>query len=207
MPGSQVGIVFNGPFQNTLKNRLMMHAPGHEPLHKVTIIPRGMALGAAHALAPGLSVFPRDEAYEAAALARLAAWAGRFTPFASLAPPREVLLEVAGSLKLFGGPEQLSEKVEEGMACGGRPIRGLRAGTMAVHGVKRDLVPLLSRPGPEEDDGTPERPSAEAGEGRGRHEGRLAACPMAPFTPPGPPRSPFPATASGASTPTRVGTI
>lgn len=75
----------------------------------------GMALGAARALAPGLSVFPRDEAAEAAALARLAAWAGRFTPFASLAPPREVLLEVAGSLKLFGGPDSLSARVEEGL--------------------------------------------------------------------------------------------
>ena len=76
----------------------------------------GMALGAAHALAPGLSAFPRDEAAEAAALARLAAWAGRFTPFASLAPPREVLLEVAGSLKLFGGPDAVSAKVSEGVA-------------------------------------------------------------------------------------------
>src|SRR5512139_4082577 len=62
-------------------------------------VSRGMVLGAAHALAPGLSVFPRDEASEGAALARLAAWAGRFTPFVSLSPPREVLLEVAGSLK------------------------------------------------------------------------------------------------------------
>ena len=79
-------------------------------------ISRGMALGAAHALAPGLSVFPRDEACEAAALARLAAWAGRFTPFVSLAPPRDVLLEVAGSLKLFGGPDALWAKVAEGIA-------------------------------------------------------------------------------------------
>ena len=79
---------------------------------------RGMALGAAHALSPGLSVFRRDEASEAAALARLAAWAGRFTPFVSLSPPREVLLEVAGSLRLFGGPDGLWTKVADG-------IRGL----------------------------------------------------------------------------------
>ncbi len=77
---------------------------------------RGMALGAAHALAPGLSVFRRDEASEAAALSRLAAWAGRFTPFVALSPPREVLLEVAGSLGLFGGPDRLWTNVAEGIA-------------------------------------------------------------------------------------------
>ncbi|MBI5418761.1 MAG: DNA polymerase Y family protein [Deltaproteobacteria bacterium] len=75
----------------------------------------GMALSAAHALARGLSVFQRDEVSEAAALARLAAWAGRFTPVVSLAPPREVVLEVAGSLRLFRGMENLVGKVEEGI--------------------------------------------------------------------------------------------
>ncbi len=79
---------------------------------------RGMALGAAHGLLPGLSVFRRDGAAEAAALSRLAAWAGRFTPFVSLSPPREILLEVAGSLRLFGGPDALWTKVADG-------IRGL----------------------------------------------------------------------------------
>src|SRR5512143_458502 len=89
----------------------------------------GMALGAAHALAPGLSVFSRDEAAEAAALARLAAWAGRFTPFASLAPPREVLLEVAGSLTFFGGPDAISAKVAEGIAGLGYAAKAAMAPT------------------------------------------------------------------------------
>ena len=75
----------------------------------------GMPLSAAHALAPALSVFRRDEPSEAAALARLAAWAGRFTPAVSLSPPREVVLEVSGSLKLFGGLENLMGEVEEGV--------------------------------------------------------------------------------------------
>lgn len=74
-----------------------------------------MTLSAAHALAPALSVFRRDVRSEAAALEQLAAWAGRFTPVASLAPPREVLLEVGGSLKLFGGTDNLAGKVEEGV--------------------------------------------------------------------------------------------
>jgi protein ImuB len=75
----------------------------------------GMGLGAANALAPGLSVFRRDDAAEAAALTRIAAWAGRFTPVVSLAPPREALLEVAGSARLFGGLEGLMGQAGEGI--------------------------------------------------------------------------------------------
>jgi protein ImuB len=66
-----------------------------------------------------LSQFPAglswDEQSERDALSRLAGWAGRFTPLVSLAPPRELLLEVEGSLRLFGGPDRLVERVEEGV--------------------------------------------------------------------------------------------
>jgi protein ImuB len=75
----------------------------------------GMTLGAANALVPGLFVFQRDEAAEAAALGRIAAWACRFTPVVSLAPPREALLEVAGSARLFGGLEHLMRQAGEGL--------------------------------------------------------------------------------------------
>ncbi|HSL91657.1 MAG TPA: DNA polymerase Y family protein, partial [Candidatus Limnocylindrales bacterium] len=75
----------------------------------------GMTVSAAHALIPARSVFRRDEPSEAAAMARLAAWAGRFTPVVSLAPPREVMMEVAGSLKLFGGLDRLAGQVGEGV--------------------------------------------------------------------------------------------
>ncbi|MGE5248213.1 MAG: Y-family DNA polymerase, partial [Verrucomicrobiota bacterium] len=75
----------------------------------------GIALSAANALVPGLSVFRRDEAAEAASLTRVAAWAGRFTPVVSLAPPREALLEVAGSVRLFGGLESLMRQAGEGL--------------------------------------------------------------------------------------------
>ena len=36
-------------------------------------------------------------------LERIAAWACQFTPKVSLEPPRELLMEVAGSLRRFGG--------------------------------------------------------------------------------------------------------
>lgn len=77
----------------------------------------GMALGAALALASALRVSQREPEAEEAALGNVAAWAGQFTPVVSLAPPHGVLLEVAGSLALFGGMDRLVGKAREGMAA------------------------------------------------------------------------------------------
>jgi protein ImuB len=49
------------------------------------------------------------------ALAPIAAWACQFTPRVSLEPPRELLLEVEGSLLLFGGFESLQRKLLAGL--------------------------------------------------------------------------------------------
>jgi protein ImuB len=49
------------------------------------------------------------------ALAPIAAWACQFTPKVSLEPPRELLLEVQGSLRLFGGFEALEHRVAGGL--------------------------------------------------------------------------------------------
>jgi protein ImuB len=65
-------------------------------------------------LLPDLAVRERDRAAEAAALSALASWAGQFTPLLSLSSP-SVLLEVEGSLGLFGGPESLLKRVTEGV--------------------------------------------------------------------------------------------
>lgn len=75
-----------------------------------------MPLGAAHVLARSLRVQPRDERAEQAALERLAAWAGQFTSAVSLAPPATLLLEVQGSLVLFGGLKALCARIEAGVA-------------------------------------------------------------------------------------------
>ncbi len=79
------------------------------------IVP-GLPLNAALALCPGLVALPRDEAAEAAVLARLAAWAGAFTSMVSLAPPAALLLEVRGSLRLFGGLEPLRHRLRRALA-------------------------------------------------------------------------------------------
>ncbi|MDD5329715.1 MAG: DNA polymerase Y family protein [Sulfuricella sp.] len=76
----------------------------------------GMAVSAAAALAPQLRFRRRDEAAEAAALSRLAAWAGQYTPAVSLVAPHGLLLEVGGCLRLFGGLEALAGRVREDVA-------------------------------------------------------------------------------------------
>src|SRR5262245_32557909 len=56
------------------------------------------------------------------ALAPIAAWACQFTPKVSLEPPQELLLEVEGSLRLFGGFEALKTKLTAGLDELGYPF-------------------------------------------------------------------------------------
>jgi protein ImuB len=74
----------------------------------------GMRLTAACALAPDLAVLRRDPAEESAALDGLAAWSGQFTSFTSV-EPQGLLLEIGGSLKLFGGLEALYRRIKAGV--------------------------------------------------------------------------------------------
>jgi protein ImuB len=90
-----------------------------------------MLPAAASALASDLQIVHRDVAAESAALERIAAWAIQFTPAVSIAPPGEVLLEVAGSLAIFDGLKSLWRETSEGlralgyaatMACAPTPL-------------------------------------------------------------------------------------
>lgn len=86
----------------------------------------GMGLNAAFALAPELRVLEREPAREQASLERLAAWAGQFTSWVSLVLPNALLLELKGSLRLFGGLPALQARiVEELEALGYQVIPGL----------------------------------------------------------------------------------
>lgn len=76
----------------------------------------GMSLSAAIALCPALQVQARDASAERSALERIAGWAGQFTPVVSLDGPDSVLLEIAGSLALFGGLRALPVHMSEGLA-------------------------------------------------------------------------------------------
>jgi protein ImuB len=74
-----------------------------------------MPVGAAQALTADLQLLPREPEREQAALETLAAWALQFTSLVSLAPPDTLLLEIGGSLRLFGGPRALLQRVREGV--------------------------------------------------------------------------------------------
>ncbi len=66
-------------------------------------IATGMSATAAAALSSTLQRLPRDTRRELRALQRAAERCCRLTPTVSLAPPDAIVLEVRGSLKLFGG--------------------------------------------------------------------------------------------------------
>lgn len=63
----------------------------------------GISASTAQALCPELLMLERQRAREASALLGLADWGYRFTPMLTLEPPDGLLLEVSGSLRLFGG--------------------------------------------------------------------------------------------------------
>lgn len=76
----------------------------------------GMALAAARALCPGLITRPRDPVAEKEALHRLAEMGLDFTPWVSLTQPESLILEIRASLMLFGGVENLCERLRQRLA-------------------------------------------------------------------------------------------
>lgn len=76
----------------------------------------GMRLADAWALLPELVVQARDAEREQRRLEGLACWAGRFTSEISIVAPDALLLEVQGSLRLFGGVEALLARLRDGLA-------------------------------------------------------------------------------------------
>jgi protein ImuB len=83
----------------------------------------GMALNSALALEPGLWVVSREPRRERALLDALATLAQEFTPRVSLEPPDGVLLEVRGSLRLFGGARALCGQLRERLQARGLEAR------------------------------------------------------------------------------------
>jgi protein ImuB len=63
-----------------------------------------------------LRVAPRDPAAETEALLGLAAWAAQFTPGVALEFPDALLLDAAGSLRVFGGLAPLLERLRRELA-------------------------------------------------------------------------------------------
>jgi protein ImuB len=89
----------------------------------------GSAVSAARALVHDLLVRPRDPAEETEALLGLAGWAAQFTPSVALELPDALVLEVSGSLRLFGGTDPIRTSLREGCAQMGFTMRAACAPT------------------------------------------------------------------------------
>ena len=92
--------------QNVLAGNAAAYAAGVRP---------GQSLNAAIAFASQLEAHPRDAGQERERLVRLAVWCQQFTPLVSLEPGNELLLEVKGSLALFGGAHALLAQLAAGL--------------------------------------------------------------------------------------------
>jgi len=100
-------------FENQQGNRRVLLASTRA--ERLGITP-GLSINAALALAPSLKLEERNAEKESRVLERLAVWAGRFTSIVSLEPPDLLLLEIRGSLRLFGDIKALRQQVESGLA-------------------------------------------------------------------------------------------
>ena len=91
--------------------------PGRQSLVAVTAAARdlgltaGLSRAAAEIRVPSVTLYERCPAQEAEALQARARAAFAFTPFVSVESPDTLLLEVQGSLRLFGGLEALLARV------------------------------------------------------------------------------------------------
>ncbi len=113
-------------------------------------VTRGMALNSALALLPGLHVLARDAQAERALLEAVATIAIGFTPRVVLEPPDAVLLEVRGSLRLFGGVRRFIARVRERLqSMGLAPLLALTPTPLASLWFARmgEEVALRSRDG------------------------------------------------------------
>ncbi len=75
----------------------------------------GQSANAALALLPGLLIEERSEVAEQQALEHLAAWLERFSSMVSFAGPDVLLVEIAGSLRLYGGLLKLRQQIAAGL--------------------------------------------------------------------------------------------
>ena len=89
----------------------------------------GMRLTDARALDPGLVAVAADVAGDAALLARLARWAGRWSPLVEVDGADGIRMDVSGVAHLFGGEAGLVADVEGRFARAGVTARGAVAGT------------------------------------------------------------------------------
>ena len=121
----------------------------NEQARQAAIAP-GSTLATANSIVPELNHFARDPAAERKRLRRLARLAYRYTPRVSPAPPDALLLEVRGSLRLFGGLKALANALagesqrsghEQSLAVATTPLAALMLARSGLGTAEDGLVP------------------------------------------------------------------
>lgn len=79
----------------------------------------GLSVNAALSLNPGVTLAARDRRREANLLKNIAAWSERFTSFVVVESAKTLLLEVAGSLQLFGSLERIRREIGDSLSARG----------------------------------------------------------------------------------------
>ena len=90
-----------------------------DPLAAAAGVMPGQSANAALALLATLRLEERSQVREQQVLEALATWLERFSSFVSIAGKNVLLLEIAGSLRLFDGLPNLRQKVSSGLAAKG----------------------------------------------------------------------------------------
>ena len=121
------------------------HVAAATPAAQALGIVAGQALNAALAMADSLRIEPRDMQREQHALRSLAVWARTLTPTVSIVSPDVLLLEIQGSLKLFGGTRRIKAAVRTALAKRGLSARvslapSAQAATWLARHVDQDVT-------------------------------------------------------------------
>ncbi|MGK9230713.1 DNA polymerase Y family protein [Inquilinus limosus] len=86
----------------------------------------------ARAILPALALVPADHAADAKALARLARWAGRYSPAVAPCPPDGLWLDITGCAHLWGGEDGLAADLAGRLERRGLPCRLAIAGSFGA---------------------------------------------------------------------------
>jgi len=93
------------------KGRSVIHTASHTAETQGVSV--DMPVNAAYALCPGLKVYKLNEQAQQNRLQQLAVWAEQFTSKISIQSSQALLLEVRGSLKLFGGLSEMQNQIQQ----------------------------------------------------------------------------------------------
>ncbi|MBD3679788.1 MAG: DNA polymerase Y family protein [Rhodobacteraceae bacterium] len=104
----------------------------------------GQPLGDALAICPALLTRPASPAAEAAFLAALRRWAGKFSPWVAEEPPAALVIDLTGCAHLFGGEEAILEQIEA--ECADLEL-SIHAGIADTRGAAWALARFAGQPG------------------------------------------------------------